>query len=102
MEHDRKLSTINTFQMRTERYPWEKKKRKKRKMFSRQRKSHVKKDPEGKSAWAMTCSLCYSHEALTSLAPHERLPELPVIPREKPNTGATDRENPRDAPIFAT
>ena len=51
MEHDRKLSTINTFQMRTERYPWEKKKRKKRKMFSRRRKSHVKKDPEGKSAW---------------------------------------------------
>ena len=37
--------------MRTERYPWEKKKRKKRKMFSRRRKSHVKKDPEGKSAW---------------------------------------------------
>ena len=40
--------------------------------------------------------------AETSLAPHERLPELPVIPRGKPNTGATDRENPRDAPIFAT
>ena len=29
----------------------------------------------------MTRSLCYTHEALTSLAPHERLPELPVIPR---------------------
>ena len=44
----------------------------------------------------------HAHGDLTSLAPHERLPELPVIPREKPNTGATDRENPRDAPIFAT
>ena len=51
---------------------------------------------------AMTRSLCYTHEALTSLAPHERLPELPVIPREKPHTGAADRENPRDAPVFAT
>ena len=29
----------------------------------------------------MTRSLCYGHEALTSLAPYERLPELPVIPR---------------------
>ena len=27
----------------------------------------------------MTRSLCYTHEALTSLVPHERLPELPVI-----------------------
>ena len=42
----------------------------------------------------MTHSLCYTHEALTSLAPHERLPELPVIPREKPHTGAAARENP--------
>ena len=32
-----------------------------------------------------------AHGHLTSLAPHERLPELPVIPREKPHTGATDR-----------
>ena len=44
----------------------------------------------------------YTHEALTSLAPHERVLELPVIPREKPHTGAADRENPRDAPVFAT
>ena len=29
---------------------------------------------------AMTLSLYYTHEALTSLAPHERLPELPVVP----------------------
>ena len=32
---------------------------------------------------------------------HERLPELPVIPREKPHTGATARENPRDATVIA-
>ena len=37
-----------------------------------------------------------------SLAPHERLPELPDVPRVKPHTGAADRENPRDAPVFAT
>ena len=29
-----------------------------------------------------------------SLAPHERLPELPIISREKPHTGAAARENP--------
>ena len=28
------------------------------------------------------------HRDLTSLAPHERLPELPVVPREKPHTDA--------------
>ena len=33
--------------------------------------------------------------------PHERLPELPVIPREKPHTGATARKNPRDATVIA-
>ena len=49
----------------------------------------------------MTHSLCYTHEALTSLAPHERLPELPIIPREKPHTGAAARENPRDATVIA-
>ena len=27
----------------------------------------------------MTRSLCYTHEALTSLAPHERLPEILVV-----------------------
>ena len=29
-------------------------------------------------------ALLHAHGDLTSLAPHERLPELPVIPREKP------------------
>ena len=28
------------------------------------------------------------------MAPHERLPELPIISREKPHTGATAREKP--------
>ena len=28
-------------------------------------------------------------------------PELPVIPREKPHTGATARENPRDSTVIA-
>ena len=36
-----------------------------------------------------------------SLAPHERLPELPIISHEKPHTGATARENPRDATVIA-
>ena len=31
---------------------------------------------------------------------HERLPELPIVPREKPHTGAAARENPRDAPVM--
>ena len=38
---------------------------------------------------------------LTFLAPHERLPELPVVPREKTHTCAPTRENPQDAPIIA-
>ena len=35
---------------------------------------------------------------LTSLAPHERLPELAVVPREKPHTGAAARGKPRGDP----
>ena len=35
------------------------------------------------------------------LAPHERLSELPVVPREKSDTGAEAGENPRDAPVIA-
>ena len=34
------------------------------------------------------------HGDLTSLAPHERLPEILVVPREKPPTGAAARGNP--------
>ena len=44
--------------------------------------------------------MMYAHGDLTSLAPHERLPEVPVVPREKPHTGAAARENPRDAPVI--
>ena len=31
---------------------------------------------------------------------HKRLPELPIISREKPHSGAAARENPWDAPII--
>ena len=34
-------------------------------------------------------------------APHERLPELPVVPRVKPHTGAAARENPQDPSVIA-
>ena len=34
------------------------------------------------------------------LAPHERLTDLAVIPREKPHTGAAAREQPRDSPVI--
>ena len=35
-----------------------------------------------------------AHGDLTSLAPHERLPEILVVPREKTPTGAAARGNP--------
>ena len=35
------------------------------------------------------------------VAPHERFSELPVVPREKSDTGAAAGENPRDAPVIA-
>src|SRR5574342_622480 len=40
----------------------------------------------------------HSHGDPTSLAPHERLTDLAVVPREKPHTGAAAREQPRDSP----
>ena len=36
----------------------------------------------------------HAHGDLTSLAPHERLPEILVVPREKTLTGAAARGNP--------
>ena len=35
-----------------------------------------------------------------SLAPHERLTDLAVVPREKPHTGAAAREPPLDSPVI--
>ena len=35
-----------------------------------------------------------------SLAPHERLTDLAVVPREKPHTGAAAREQPRHSPVI--
>ena len=42
----------------------------------------------------------HSHGDPTSLAPHERLTDLDVLPREKPHTGAAAREQPRDSPVI--
>ena len=41
-----------------------------------------------------------THGDPTSLAPHERLTDLAVVPREKPHTGAAAREQPRDSPVI--
>ena len=38
------------------------------------------------------------HNSPTSLAPHERLTDLAVVPREKAHTGAAAREQPQDSP----
>ena len=51
---------------------------------------------------AMTRSPRHSHGDPTSLAPHERLTDLAVVPREKSHTGAAAREHPRDHHSFPT
>ena len=51
--------------------------------------------------FSLSTPLHHTHGDLTSLAPHERLSELPVVPREKSDTGAAAGENPRDAPVIA-
>ena len=38
--------------------------------------------------------LCQAKRAPRALAPHERLPEILVVPREKTPTGAAARGNP--------
>jgi len=43
----------------------------------------------------------HSHGDPTSLAPHERLTDLAVVPREKAHTGAAAREQPQDSPVIA-
>ena len=43
---------------------------------------------------AKDSALLSSRGDLTSLAPHERLPEILVVPREKTPTGAAARGNP--------
>ena len=42
----------------------------------------------------------HAHGDLTSLAPHERLPENLVVPREKSPTDAAARGNPWKAPVL--
>ena len=49
---------------------------------------------------AMTRSPRHSHGDPTSLAPHERLTDLAVVPREKPHTGDAARQQPRDSPVI--
>ena len=44
--------------------------------------------------WASHAPPRHAHGDLTSLAPHERLPEILVMPREKTPTGAAARGNP--------
>ena len=44
----------------------------------------------------------HSHGDPTSLAPHERLTDLAVVPREKAHTGAAAREQPQDSPAART
>ena len=50
---------------------------------------------------AMRRSPSHSHGDPTSLAPHERLTDLAVVPREKAHTGAAAREQPQDSPVIA-
>ena len=44
---------------------------------------------------------CGGFILIFALAPHERLPELPILPRVKPHTGAAARENPQDPSVIA-
>ena len=53
------------------------------------------------SGVAMAAGNAHCMGDLTSLAAHERLPELAVIPREKPDTGAATGEKLRDSHVIA-
>ena len=46
----------------------------------------------------MTRTPRHSHADPTSLAPHERLTDLAVVPREKPHTGSPLENNPEIPP----
>ena len=72
----------------------------------------LKYDNEGRHK-CIACGICQMNcpngtisltkkmvELPTSLAPHERLTDLAVVPREKPHTGAAPREQPRDSPVI--
>ena len=48
-----------------------------------------------------THSSFLAHGDPTSLAPHERLTDLAVVPRETAHTGAAAREQPQDSPVIA-
>ena len=46
----------------------------------------------------MMRSRCLAHADLASLAPHERLPEILVVPREKPPRAPQLEETPETPP----
>ena len=46
------------------------------------------------AVWVIHAGWVVHGGCLTSLAPHERLPEILVVPREKTPTGAAARGNP--------
>ena len=51
---------------------------------------------------AMPCSPRNSNGDSASLGPHARLPEFPVITREKPHTSrCSSKKTPRDCPLIA-
>ena len=60
-----------------------------------------KKKKYKKAKWLSEEDLQIAEKRREAKVPHERLPELPVVPREKPHTGAAARENPRDAPVIS-
>ena len=69
----------------------------------------VSTSPPGQGAWGRAWQgmqraapmSVHSYGDLTSLTPHKRLPELPVVPCEKPHTGTAAPEKPRDSPDIA-
>ena len=55
-----------------------------------------------RGAWWATVHVVTKELDMTALAPHERLLEILVVPREKTPTGAAARGNPGDAPVLAS
>ena len=49
---------------------------------------HCKSGSQTAPEWLLLSHPRHAHGDLTSLAPHERLPEILVVPREKTPTGA--------------
>ena len=54
---------------------------------------------EQNTALLFKCSYLVGEADRDTLVPHKRLPEYPIVPREKTHTGAAVREKPQDAPV---